>query len=246
MSVAVMVATCAIPDHPRTRLIEHVITNVRHHFPDCTIYIGADGLAPYQLAIPGRVENYDEFCLRMRDDVVPRHGNIVFRRFAARTHQTGMTAWVLSQTDADFFLFNEHDCPLMIDRPIAWPAILSALQNNLCNVVRMPWWEEDGVHPEHRHLSIGEFQHEGSRFIRTKQWSGWPHIATTLFYRRMFRQWIPEGTVSMIENVVDGAALAVPDFFRVALWVGENPTARFNHLDGRTNRDNGVRDERDA
>ena len=244
MSVAVFIPTCAIPSHPETWLIESVMSAVRFHLPDARIYIGADGIAPYAKEIHGREEKYNQFVINCQECIATGlWQNVVFRKFHERSHQTQMARWALEETDAEFFIFQEHDCPLRIDRSIHWDVIFDLLKSKEANIVRFAWHPE-GVYHEHSHLTVREFEHQGVQFAQTLQWSGWPHVSTTEFYRKMMSEKVPYRP-DMIEHCVDGSALVDPDYYKIAMYLPGDEQYRFHHKDGRTDRDTGVRDVRD-
>ena len=216
----------------------------RFHLPDAMFYVGADGIADYAKAIPGREEKYNQFVSNceaaIRDGRWP---NVVFRKFHERSHQTQMLRWALEEMQSEFLIFQEHDCPLRTDREIHWNTIFNLLRSGEANVVRFAWHPE-GVYHEHSHLTIREFDYEGVHFAQTAQWSGWPHVSTVEFYRKMMREKVPHRP-DMIEHCVDGVAISQYDYFRIAMYLPGDDQYRFNHKDGRTDRTTGVRDIRD-
>jgi hypothetical protein len=225
--VAIFIPTCAIPVHPSTELIQKVLRSVRYWFADEPIYLACDGVARHIRDIPGRIENYEEYIKNVEALALP---NVHIRKFDRWMHQTGMARAVLPEIQQRFLFFVEHDT-VILDRDIHWDTILSVLSSEDANLVRLSYWEA-GIHPEHEHMSLGEFYRDGVRFVRTSQFSGWPNIATTDFYRKMVDR-VPVPLPVHFETFLYGPAAADPDWFKIVVYCPEGPCQRFWHLDGR-------------
>lgn len=230
--LAVIIPTCAIPIHPSTSMIERVVASIRVHFPTEPIHLLCDGIAHHIREIPGRIENYEEYLLRCWRLVESgAWQNVHLHRFGPWSHQVQMTQKVLKEVREKFVFFVEHDTVIRDDRPINWDAIFGALEAGEAKLVRLSYWDA-GVHPEHEHMSLGEFERGGSRFVRTSQFSGWPNVSTAEHYRWMCSL-VPEPLPVHFETYLYGPCAARPDEFGVAVYCPEPPSQRFLHLDGR-------------
>jgi len=222
------------------------MNGVRYWFPNCHFFLAADGIAPYQAAIEGRVAKYEEFKRRVEQKVITGEWpNVTYNAFTTREHQCGAIHWALPQMTEEFVLIQEHDCPIRTDVPIPWEVFLNGLRDQTFNVVRLPWCGHGKMHPDHEGLIYDHITYMNEPFLRVHQWSGWPHIARTEWYKDMARAVIPRGG-KMVEDSIYGIAQNNPDYFRIAMWQAHDPAEmRFYHRDGRNDPATGLRDQRD-
>ena len=233
--VTILMSTSPIPSHPDTRFIDEAVQHARFWFPDAPIIIMADGVWS---GIEERRLAYQEY----RDKIRSRYQNTLFMDFNVHTGQAAMTAQALAQVRTKYILFNEHDVIIDPDKAIAWDAIFGLLDSGEANTVRLSGFIE-GIHPEHEYLVVGgaEYRWE-SKFWKTRQWSQWPHVASTAFYKYILGRYFNLATPQMIEEVMQ-SVLQTEEWGHTRTWVytPELNAVRIHHLDARY-RDNGTKD----
>ena len=210
-------------------MIDEVIASFRFHFPDAPIIVMADGVWD---GIKHRRTEYEEYLRLLKN----RYPKTAISGFSQHSSQAKMMRQILDANliRTQFILFNEHDIPLRTDITIEWNAIFDVLRHRRADVVRLSGFH-CGVHPEHEYLAHGtEFQN-GAEFRRTRQWSQWPHLATTDFYRMMMTRHFTRNELKMIEERMHGVCQNPPGAW-IKLWQYIPPGADkrcFTHLSGR-------------
>jgi len=228
--VTVVIPTSLIKTHPDTGIIEETIKSIRHYFPESEIIITCEGRGYGD-------PDYEEYKARLLwkcnfkwHNVIP----VVFNKFS---QQSNMLKAVMGDIKTPLILYVEHDAPMVTDRNIDWNLIKDALYSGDADLVRL--LHEEQIHPEHEHLV---FRREG-HFVKTKQWSQRPHLATKSFYARILQNYFTDDP-EFIEDVMHGVVATFckdnPNTgwynFRICIY---NPTEdpigikRSYHLDGR-------------
>lgn len=248
--ITVMVPTSPIPSHPSTEVIEKVLSSIRFHLPESPIIIMADGVRP---SVEHRRAQYEEYKKNLKD-ALPKYGNITMREFAEPSQQAIMMRECLADVATRLIMFVEHDCFLVTDwNPldangitlpesciIEWRDIFDILISRTANMVRFYAWEK--IFSPHSHLMCGEFTYNRAQFVRTKQYSQWPNIATTEFYKRILTSYFAPTDQKMIETVMASPVVRAPwEEFRVVIYTPQPSARRFYHLNARVGAD-GVKD----
>lgn len=234
--VTFLIPTAPHASVPSTEMIEEVIASIRHYFPTSVIHLMADGCADYLAAISRRADNYHEYLNRCQTLCDYKWGNVRLQMFVKRTQQAEMTRRTLPEVTTPYVFFVEHDTPLRTDREWHWETLFKVLADGHANMIRLGYWEE-GIHEAHEHLVRSRFEMDGITFARTMQYSQWPNIAKTEFYRKMLSEKIPHGLVTMIEIYLYGPALEDPDYYNIVMYCpdgqGGTTNQRFHHRNGR-------------
>ena len=234
-------------------MIENTIKSIRFHLPESPIIIMADGVRPN---VEFRRAQYENYLQRLADLLASmKYGNVCMPMFNTYTQQAQMMRRVLN-ADCDprvstlietpYVLFCEHDGELVSttnprihkqetlpeDCQIAWQDICDLLASGGANIVRFYAWDE--VYSGHAHLMQGQMIQSTSRFIKTTQYSQWPHIARTDFYKKMLHDHFRPDEIRMIEIGMYGPVGAAPwEQYRVVIYAPEGNMRRFYHRNGR-------------
>lgn len=237
--ITAIVPTSPILAHPDTSAIEETIASIRHWLPDAEIIVTCDGVRPEQEELR---PTYDEYLRRVLWLAHHHWHNVAVILSPRWKHQAGTTRAALAMVDTPYVLFVEHDTPLVTDREIDWPGILSVLDSDTANVVR--FHHEAIVLEVHEHMMIDR---ESQRPLdvpmrRTVQWSQRPHLANAGLYRRILAEHFTDESRTMIEDTMHGVVhnawreygLAGWDRFRLWLYTPDDGSfVRSRHLDTR-------------
>lgn len=245
--VTVCIPTSPIPRHPDTSLIEECIASVRGYFPDAQILLMADGVRP---SVKHRAEQYEEYKENLQVRVVPGH-LCAYWGFKEHHHQGLMLKRLLWQITTPTVLFVEHDAILRHDPAIRWGTIFKALiEERTLNMVRFYNWDHAPWH-EHEYLMRGDYELDGTRFIKTVQFSGWPFISTTEYLKSLLEQHLSNNQKVMLETAFYGPVAAAPwEQNKIAIyapkWIEDGleieKSRMFTHRDGRSDEKTGERD----
>lgn len=227
LDVTVVVPTSPVPIHPSTAIIERVIASIKSQLPNAPILILCDGVRP---ELKHRESQYREYLARL--------GSLGFQPFIFAEHmqQSGMLMETLEFIKTPFLFFCEHDA-IVDDKPINWDAIEKLLSLRIANTVRLYWHET--IHPEHEHLML---ERDGD-FVKTKQWSSWPHISRLDFYKKIMEQHFGPGERMMTETRLYSPVLESPwEEYRTMIYAPQPDAIRFHHLDARRDPITGEKD----
>jgi hypothetical protein len=228
--ITVIIPTSPIPIHPSTEIIEQTLRSIRRQLPDAPIWILADGVREQMKHRTGQYLEYIRRLFSVVDE------DTVVMPFGKHLQQAGMLKTMISEISNPLIFFCEHDATID-DKPIAWDAIYKLLLSGMGNTVRLYW--NSVIHPEHEYLMLERV----GDFVKTKQWSSWPHISRIEFMRRILDIYFKEDPVKMIETVMYSPVVENPwEIFKTWIYAPEPDAVRFHHLDGRTDRTTGLRD----
>ena len=234
--ITTIVSTSPIKAHPSTHFMDETIASIRHHLPDSPIIITADEvwskLEHYR-------ENYYEYLRRIENRY---DSNVRIIKFGVRTHQTEMTRYAISNfVKTELLWINEHDLPLRVDRPINFDAMADAIRSGAANHIHLSIFEE-GIHPAHEHLMLGGADWRtkeswtvegGDTFVRTVQYSHFPHMSSVRFYVDKIFTGQPIG-LEMVELRMYGLCANAPwEQYKLVVYCPPCPAQRFKHINGR-------------
>jgi hypothetical protein len=236
--VTVLIPTSPIAAHPDTSLIETTVASVRYWLPDAEIIVMCDGIRPEQEHYRQR---YEEYLNRLLWLTGTRWDRVLPVVHDEHLHQAGMTRRALDLVRTPLVLFAEHDCPIVTDCPIDFPALAAACLSGEADLIRLH--HEALVLPDHEHLMLDREPQDihGAPLLRTVQWSQRPHLANTGFYRRLLAEDFPAAYIGMVEDkmhsVVESAwrDFGPAGWHRYRLWMysPEGQIKRSYTLDGR-------------
>lgn len=226
--ITVLIPISPIPSHPSTEVIDQTVASIRERLPDSEIIFMFDGipawLAEYQ-------DQYEQFKQAMLHKINFELGVATPLVFDRHMHQSGMTREALKLVRTPLLLWSEQDTPLHNDIPMA--KIAEVVSTGYANLVR--FHHEASVHPEHEYLMLDRQPIDilGVPFLRTRQWSGRPHLASTRFYRDIAEKYFSKNPTfiehDLYGRVVDGDY----DEFRLHIYAPDGTLVRSKHLDGR-------------
>ena len=233
--ISVLVPTSPIPHHPSTHILDEVIESIRVHFPDNELFLMIDG-------VRGQVEHrradYEEYKRRIIWKCQQEWRNVLPVVFEEYTQQSGMTRKCLEMVKTPLVFFVEHDAPIDNTMPTDWTAIAATLLSGEANMVRMMYWKR--IIPEHEYLMLEHVVCNGAPFVKTIQYSGWPHLARVDWLKNMLGRHFDE-TPKMLEANLYGPVVAAPwEHYKVMIYYPEENAQRFYHRNGRVL--NGVKD----
>jgi hypothetical protein len=148
-------------------------------------------------------------------------------------HQSLMTKKALELIRTPMLLWLEQDTPL--HNKIPFEELEPVISSGYANLIRFHF--EATIPDDHKYLMLDENPIDilGQPFIRTRQWSGRPHLASTKYYREIIdKYW--DDQPRFIEHIMYGVvAEAHSDFdeHRVHIYAPSGTLVRSKHLDGR-------------
>lgn len=228
--ITVLIPVSAIPTHPSTEIIDQTVASVRERLPDSEIIIMFDGLpawfAEYKTA-------YDEFTAHLLWKINNEMGIATPLLFDKHMHQSGMVREALKLVRTPLILFLEQDTPLHNDIP--FEQLVEPLKTGYINLLRFHF--EAQVHPEHEHLMLDHSPIDilGQPFLRTRQWSQRPHLATTKYYQHICDTYWDDQP-RFIEHIMYGIVAEGGDNYdehRLHIYAPDGTLVRSKHLDGR-------------
>lgn len=226
--ITVLIPVSPIPSHPSTEVLEETIQSIRDRLPDSEIIVMFDGVPAWNEQYR---EAYESFTHRMLWKCEHEYGNVTPLVFDKHSHQSLMVKEGLKLVRTPLILFSEQDTPLTGEIP--FEGMGKVITTGYANLIRLH--HEASVHPEHEYLML---DHEPIHildipFLRTRQWSQRPHLASTKFYRYIADKfWDDEPR--FIEHIMYGIVVDGDyDEFRLHVYAPEGTLVRSLHTDGR-------------
>jgi hypothetical protein len=227
--ISIVIPTSPIPCHPDTSMIEEVIGTIRFHFPHAEIFLMMDGVRP-QMA--HRRAQYEEYKRRLIWKCAHDWKNILPVVFETNSQQAIMMRKTLEQVKTPLVMFVEHDAPIVTEKFIDWKAIAEVLQSGQANIVRLYYFEQ--ILKGHMYLMLDTFEHGGSKFVKTIQYSQWPNVGTVEFYKRILKDHFAPDQKAMIETVMYSPVVENPwENFKTVIYYPDGNAQRFIHRNGR-------------
>ena len=243
--ITVLVPTSPVPSNPDTYILENTLKAIRFHLPTAKIIVLMDGVRP---ACEPRRADYAEFKHRIKEKITTgQYGNATFLEFSEWKLQAEMVRAALHYVSTPLVFFNEHDATLVTtenprdgspdtlpqDLKINWEVIADFILMGGANTVRL-YYVGERILPEHGHLMHGEVTYQMEKFVRTTQFSGWPHISSTEFYNQIFKTIFIPGRREMMEGPMYGSVCAAPwEKFKTVIYYPDGNARRFRHTNGR-------------
>lgn len=225
--ITILIAISPIPTHPSTEILDQTVASIRERLPESEIIFMFDGVPAWA---EERRQAYEEFRTTMLWKI-NADGNSIPFVFDKHMHQSGMTREALKLVRTPVILFMEQDAPLHNEIP--FEGLVPAITTGYINMLRFHF--EAQVHPEHEHLML---DHEpirilGQPYLRTRQWSQRPHLASTEYYRTICNKYW-DGKPRFIEHIMYGIVVDGPyDEHRMHMYAPQGTLVRSKHLDGR-------------
>lgn len=228
--ITVLIPVSPIPTHPSTEVLDETIASVRERLPTSEIIIMFDGVPSWNIELK---EPYEQFTQAMLHKINNDIGNAVPLLFDRHMHQSGMMREALKLVRTPLLLFLEQDTPLHNEIP--FEQLIEPVTSGYINVMRFHF--EAQIHPEHQHLMLDQspIQILGMPFLRTRQWSQRPHLASTQYYRDICEKYW-DNEPRFIEHIMYGIVSEGGDNYdehRLHMYAPEGTLVRSKHLDGR-------------
>ena len=213
--VTVLIPSSPIAAHPDTSLIETTVASVRYWLPDAEIIVMCDGVRPEQEHYR---QCYEEYLNRLLWLTGTRWDRVLPVVHDQHLHQVEMTRRAVDLVRTPLVLFAEHDCPIVTDCPIDFPALTAACLSGEADLIR--FHHEALVLPDHEHLMLDREPQDihGAPLLRTVQWSQRPHLANTGFYRRLLAEDFSPDYIGMVEDKMHGVVESAWRDFGLAGW----------------------------
>lgn len=226
--ITVLIPVSPIPTHPSTEIIDQTIASIRERLPTSPIIVMFDGVAAPLMHMKA---DYEEFTRRMLWRISHELENAVPLLFTEHKHQSLMTKAALELVRTPMVLWSEQDTPLHNDIP--FEALASVVTTGYANLIR--FHHEATIPEDHRPLMLDQspIYILDEPFIRTTQWSGRPHLASTKFYREIASKYW-DNQPRFIEHIMYGIVVeGAYDEFRLHIYAPPRTLVRHKHLDGR-------------
>lgn len=228
-AITVLIPTSPVKIHPSTEIIDQTIASIRHWLPEAQIWIMCDGVRDEQCSYES---NYALYRFRITERMRNKeYGNCAALYFGKHTHQVGMTRHTLHNVRTTLVLFTEHDCPLVIDRPIDFQRIVDALESGDVGCVR--FLNESRVAPHHLYLFEEQFESHGVPLWKTRQWSQRPHVATVDLYKRALAHFSLEANTMIEDRLMTYVQHEPWAAWKCAVYIPGDNYHRSLHLDAR-------------
>lgn len=223
--MAVIVPISPIPSHPDTHILEETIQTIRTH-TNAPILLCFDGVREEQQSLAAQ---YQEFTRKMLWKCNFEYEGVLPLIFSEHFHQSGMMKFVLEGIKTPFIMYVEHDTPLTPDWPIELDKIKAFIASGESNLVRLHF--ESVIPDPHKYLMVGEPE---NGFLKTKQWSQRPHIASTEYYRKIMDEFFTPESRTFIEDRMHGIVQGNDwEANKLHIYHPEGSIKRSYHLDGR-------------
>lgn len=226
--ITVLIPVSPVPTHPSTEIIDETIASVRERLPDSEIIIMFDACSDQKIEMKAA---YEEFKHRTLWKIANELDNVTPLLFSTHSHQSLMTKEALKLVRTNLVLFVEQDCPLHNEIP--FNDLIEPIKAGYANVIRLHF--EAQIPQAHEYLMLDKSPIDvlGVPLIRTRQWSGRPHLASTKFYRYIADKYLDDQP-RFIEHAVYGIVVhGEYDEFRLHIFAPEGTLVRSLHLDGR-------------
>lgn len=228
-NITAIIPVSAMPTHPSTEVLDVTIDSIRTRLPDSEIVIMFDAVPAWLAELEPAYEKFKQTMLwkiNFMDNCTPLI-------FDTPSHQSLMTKRALEIIRTPLLLWSEQDTPLHNDIPFAGlePIVLTGY----ANTIRFHF--EATIPEAHTHLMLDQSPIDilGQPFIRTRQWSGRPHLSSVKYYKEMAGKYFDDQP-RFIEHILYGIIAEGGDNYdehRLHIYAPSKTLVRSKHLDGR-------------
>lgn len=226
-SISILIPVAPIPTNPSSEVLDKTMTSIRENLPTSEIILMFDGIPADKVEMKAA---YEEFIQKMLWRCEHELESVTPLVFEQHSHQSLMTKKALEIVKTPLILWSEQDTPLTGEIP--WQKLADVITTGYANVIR--FHHEAQIHPEHEYLMLDKKPIDilGVPLLRTRQWSGRPHLASTNFYNGMASRWNNEPR--FIEHLMYGpVSEGAYDEYRLHMYAPRGSLVRSLHLDGR-------------
>lgn len=228
-NITVIIPVSPMPSHPSTEVLDVTIDSIRTRLPDAEVIVMFDGVPAW---LEEKRADYEKFKQSMLWKINFME-NCTPLLFDTPHHQSLMTKKALELIRTPLLLWSEQDTPLHGDIP--FDKLEPVVKDGYANVIRFHF--EASIPEDHKHLMLDDKPIEvlGQPFIRTKQWSGRPHLASVKYYKEIAdKYW--DDQPRFIEHIMYGLIAEGGDNYdehRLHIYAPKHTLVRSKHLDGR-------------
>ncbi len=225
--ITVLIPVAPIPSNPSSEVLDETLASIRERLPDSEIILMFDAVPAHLMELKAK---YEQFTQHMLWKVEHEMENVTPIIFEQHSHQSTMLRKGLDMVRTPLVLWSEQDTPLHNDIP--FKELEEVVLTGYANSIR--FHHEAAIPVDHEHLMLDKEPIDilGVPLIRTRQWSGRPHLALTSFYRDIVaKYWKDKMFIEHIMyGIVEGGNY---DEFRLHLYAPQGSLVRSLHLDGR-------------
>jgi hypothetical protein len=232
--ITILMTTSSIPSHPSTEIIEECMASVREQLPDAPLIILADGLHP---SFEYRRNEYEEYLNRL-EPLSRTWGDCTILESEDWVHQANLTRIGLEFTATPTIAFLEHD--ILLHGEIPWRKMVGAIASHEAYCIRLSTAEDVPWYWQHLMLDEQRKWPNGIPMLRTRQWSGCPHLASSEWYRKTITRYFDPACRCFVESVLFGVIGTsvgrdekLWDNWRLWMYAPEGNMHRFSPLPGR-------------
>lgn len=229
-NITALIPIAPMPSHPDGEVLDETIASIRERLPTSEIILMFDGVNPTLAHLKPAYEIYTQNMLwRINHEME----NVTPLVFPEHQHQSLMTRKALELVRTPLILWSEQDTPLHNDIP--FKELSEVILTGYANTIRFHF--EAQILSEHQHLMLDQVPIDilGQPFLRTRQWSGRPHLSSTKYYRHVFENYFDDQP-RFIEHVLYGLIAEGGDNYdehRLHIYSPSGTLVRSKHLDGR-------------
>lgn len=228
--ITVLIPVNPVPSHPSTEVLDETVASIRERLPDAEIIFMFDGVPAWLMNMKTQYDEFKTTMLWKINNELQPATPLVFEK---HSHQSLMVREALKLVRTPLILFAEQDTPLHNDIPFA--ELAEVVKTGYANVIRFHF--EAQVHPEHEYLMLDHSPITilGQPFLRTKQWSQRPHLASTQYYNDICNKYW-DNEPRFIEHIMYGMIAEGGDNYdehRLHIYAPEGTLVRSKHIDGR-------------
>lgn len=226
-NITVLIPIAPIVSNPSSEVLDMTLKSIRERLPTSEIILMFDAIPAWQEELRPAYEEFTKNMLWKSEHELKNVTPIVFDH---HSHQSMMTKRALEIVKTSLILWSEQDTPLHNEIP--FNKLAPVVEDGYANVIR--FHHEAQIHPEHKSLMVDTkpIKILGQPFLRTRQWSGRPHLASTAFYQDLANRYFHEPM--FIEHILYGP-VSNEDFnnWRLHMYAPTGTLVRSLHTDGR-------------
>lgn len=228
-NITVLIPISAMPSHPSTEVLDVTVDSIRTRLPDSEIIFMFDAVPAWLAELQPAYEKFKQSMLwkiNFMENCTPL-------LFDNPSHQSLMTKRALELVRTPLILWAEQDTPLHNDIP--FDALEPVITTGYANLIRFHF--EAQIPEDHKHLMLDQQPIDilGQPFIRTRQWSGRPHLASAKYYKHIAETYFDDQP-RFIEHIMYGLVAEGGDNYdehRLHIYAPDGTLVRSKHTDGR-------------
>ncbi len=198
IDTTIVIATCPIPSHPSTILIETAIRFLRYYkeLEQVPILIYCDGVHP---TLEHRRVQYEEYKQNLHKLCESEWSNVRVLESDEHIHQCNVMRQALEEVKTSTVLVAAHGW--LFWGHISWGKLVEATQRPDVNSIRFYIFDE--IHPEHSHLfALDREIVNGVSLMRTIQFGDGPALYKTEWYKSVIQKYVSPNARCFNEQIL--------------------------------------------